>query len=151
MARKTDDTLKNTADALDKDNVDASGVAGPGAAESGAPENCVYVFANLHSGQSFTLPDGSIVTINGLPVSSLKGVDGQNFAGGKYGVTKVPAEQWEQVLRIYGKMRFFQSGLVFAAETLERGKAMARERGGLRHGYEPVDPNKAKTTPKTED
>jgi hypothetical protein len=50
-------------------------------------------------------------------------------------------------------MKIFQNGLVFAAPSLERGKAMARERGGLRHGYEPVDPDsaRAKTTPKTEE
>ena len=68
-------------------------------------------------------------------------------------MTKVPAEQWAQVKKIYGEMKIFRNGLVFDAATLERGKAMARERGGLRHGYEPVDPNstRVKTQPKTEE
>lgn len=145
------DAAKKTADALDKDSADTRNVAESGA--QGAGNNVVYVFANLQSGQSFKLPDGSTVTISGVPVSRLKGVDGQSFAGGKYGVTKVPAEQWAQVVKIYGKMKIFQNGLVFDAPTMERGKAMARERGGLRHGYEPVDPNsdRAKTKPKTEE
>jgi hypothetical protein len=145
------DAAKKTADALDKDSADTQNVTESGAASAGS--DVVYVFANLQSGQSFKLPDGSTVTISGVPVSRLKGVDGQSFAGGKYGVTKVPAVQWAQIVKIYGKMKIFQNGLVFDAPTMERGKAMARERGGLRHGYEPVDPNsdRAKTTPKTEE
>lgn len=147
-AGASDANEKRTMDALDKDNADTQNVA-----ETVAGSEVVYVFANLQSGQSFKLSDGSTVTIAGVPVSRLKGVDGQSFAGGKYGVTKVPAEQWNEVMKIYGKMKIFVNGLVFAASSLERGKAMARERGGLRHGYEPVDPtsDRAKTTPKTEE
>ena len=143
------DKAKKTAEALEKDNADTENATTAAATGS----EVVSVFANLQTGQSFKLPDGSTVTISGVPVSNLKGIDGQNFAGGKYGVTKVPADQWAQIVKTYGGMKFFQSGLVFAAETMERGKAMARERGGLRHGYEPVDPNsdRAKTTPKTEE
>jgi hypothetical protein len=147
---------RKTADALDKDNADTQNVAESGAtAESDAGSDVVHVFANLQSGQSFRLPasaacpDGSSLTVSGLPVSRLKGLDGSSFAGGKYGLTKVPADQWAQILKIYGKMNIFRNGLVFAASSLERGKAMARERGGLRHGFEPVDPDsgRAKTRP----
>ena len=47
----------------------------------------------------------------------------------------------------------FKTGIVFAADSLEEGKAMARERGGLRHGFEQIDPNsnRVKSTPKTEE
>ena len=97
-------------EALDQTGVDETGLE----EEPGVPD-AVYVFANLQSGQSFKLPasaacpDGVTVTINGLPVSRLKGIDGQSLTGGKYGVTKVPAEQWKQITQIYGKMKMFQN------------------------------------------
>ncbi|MDR0339545.1 MAG: hypothetical protein LBH65_04640 [Desulfovibrio sp.] len=146
---QNDEAAKKAADVLDKDNADTRAAAASGTAGS----DVVYVFANLQSGQLFLLPDGVKVVIEGMPVSRLKGVDGQSFAGGKYGVTKVYAAQWARVKKIYGKMKIFQSGLIFDAPSIERGKAMARERGGLRHGHEPVDPlsQRVKTMPKTED
>lgn len=145
--KKTEvEAAEKLAEALEKDNADTDSI----------PEisgDVAYVFANLQTGQKFTLPDGTVVTIDGMSVSSLKKPGGGFFVGGKYGVTPIPADQWAQIMKIYGKMKIFQSGLVFAASSMERGKAMARERGGLRHGYEPVDPNsdRAKTTPKTEE
>lgn len=100
----------------------------------------LYVFANLPSAQSFKIGEGAIVTLNGVPVSDLKGPRGTFYPGGKYGVTKVSASAWAEVVRVYGKMKMFSSGLIFAADTFEEGQAKARERGALRHGYEPVDP-----------
>jgi len=141
----TNETTEKTAEALDKDNAIAPGAA---SAEGG---DVVYVFANLPSGQNFKLPDGQVVTIDGMPVSNLLGVDGKPFFGGKYGVTVVDAGKWAVVKKIYGKMRMFQSGLVFDAPTEKAGLAMARERGGLRHGYEPIDPLTTKTKPNKED
>lgn len=137
-----EEAAEKLAEALEKDNADMAAI----------PEisgDVAYVFANLQTGQKFTLPDGTVVTIDGMSVSNLKKPGGGFFAGGKYGVTPIPADQWKEIVRIYGKMKIFQNGLVFAAETMERGKAMARERGGLRHGFEPVDPNseRAKTKP----
>lgn len=138
------------AESLAEDNATCSDI---GDAAESTGDGSVYVFANLPSGQRFKLRDGSTVTIKGMPVSRLKRADGTSFAGGKYGITKVAADKWAQVVKMYGSMRFFRSGLVFAAETLESGMAMVRERGGLRHGYEPIDPtsSRAKTTPKTEE
>ena len=138
-------------------SVDVEDVAAPDEdveqAAAGAGDT-VFVFANLPSAQSFRLPGGGHLTVAGMPVSRLKGLDGRNLAGGRYGVTEVPAAVWAEVKKTYGAMRIFQSGLVFDAPTLERGKAMARERGGLRHGCEPVDPlsdRRTKTKPKTDD
>lgn len=120
--------------------------------EALAADNVLYVFANLPTGQSFKLGDGSVVTVEGMSVSRLKKPGGGFFSGGKYGITPVPRDAWGEVERIYGQMRMFQNKLVFAADTLEAGKARARELGGLRHGYEPVDPNsdRVKSTPKDE-
>lgn len=114
-------------------------------------DNDVYVFANLDSGQEFKLSDGSTVRIEGVPVSSLKKPGGGFFPGGKYAVTLVNADKWAEVEKTYGSMRMFQTKLVFSAPTLEKGRAMARELGGLRHGFEQVDPEndrRSKTTPK---
>lgn len=136
------------AEAMEKDN------AAEAATEGGSGSDVVYVFANLESGQSFKLPGGQIVTIEGMPVSRLKKPDGGFFSGGKYGVTTVDAAAWAEVVRVYGKMKMFTNKLVFAAPSLDRGKAMARELGGLRHGLEPVDPEndkRLKSRPKTDD
>jgi hypothetical protein len=120
---------------------------------AGGGNNNLYVFAALKQPQSFRLADGRVMTINGFPVSSLRQPGGGFFAGGKYGVTQVPAGQWEQVMKIYGQMKIFKSGLIFSAPSLERGQDMARERGSLRHGFEPIDPNssRAKTQPNSRD
>lgn len=144
--KKASEAAEKLAEALEKDNADTAAI----------PEisgDVAYVFANLQTGQKFTLPDGTVVTIDGVSVSNLKKPGGEFFAGGKYGVTPIPADQWKELVRVYGKMKIFQNGLVFAASSMERGKAMARERGGLRHGYEPVDPesNRAKTRPKKDE
>lgn len=136
-----DDAAEQRAETLEQDNADTTEI-------KTVTGNVVYVFANLPNGQSFNLGKKT-VTINGLTVDRLRTPDG-SFAGGKYGVTVVAADDWFEVMRRYGKMRMFQSGLVFDAPTLERGEAMARERGGLRHGWEPADPEKALSRPKTD-
>lgn len=114
--------------------------------------NIVFVFANLPTGQKFKLPDGSDVEISGVPVSRLKRPEGGFFPGGKYGVTTVDAATWALVEKIYGASRMFKNKLIFAAASLEKGKDMVRELSGLRHGFEPVDPesSRAKTKPKND-
>lgn len=108
-------------------------------------DSVVYVFANLENGQKFKLPSGEEVVIQGMPVSKLKDYNGNAIPGGKYGVTKVNASAWEQVVRIYGTMRMFKNNLVFSAASLKEGKAQARTLGGLRHGFEQIDPNSERT------
>ena len=110
----------------------------------------VFVFANLPHGQTFGLP-GRQVTVAGWPVSALRGPGGEALPGGRYGVTEIDAGDWAEIRRIYGAMRIFQSGLVFAAPSREAGQAMAAERAELRHGLEPVDPEKTLTSPAKKD
>ena len=145
-ATNPEDVIDQNANDLENDNAltgDADEVSGP---------NIVYVFANLPNAQSFKLGSGDTVTIQGMSVSNLKKPGGGFFTGGKYGVTPVDRNAWAEVVKVYGKMKMFQNKLVFAADTIEEGKARARELGGLRHGYEPVDPNsdRVKSTPKDE-
>lgn len=109
--------------------------------------NTVFVFANLPHGQAFDLPQGRQVILEGWPVSELLGPHGERLPGGEFGVTEVPADHWEEVLRLYGEMTVLKSGLIFAASSPQEGQAMARERNGLRHGLEPVDPETLSTRP----
>ena len=132
------DTQEMKAETLEQTNADTQDLPGD-------MLGMVYVFANLPSGQSFALPNGEVVTIEGMTIDNLRGA--ATFAGGKYAVTPVSANNWKQIQKIYGEMRMFKSGLVFAADTIVNGEAMARERGGLRHGLEPVDPNRPNTQP----
>jgi len=114
--------------------------------------NVVYVFANLPNAQSFKLGDGKVITITGMPISKLKTPGGGFFAGGKYGVTVVEnADDWKEVVRIYGNMSMFKNGIIFAASSLEEGKVMARRSGSLRHSFEPVDPGSKRTKSKPHD
>lgn len=102
-------------------------------------QNTVFVYANLPNGQSFHLP-GRVVTLKGFPVSRLLDVDGNQMPAGQYGVTELPADDWNAVQKIYGQMTLLKSDLIFVAPSREEGDAMAAERQGLRHGLEPVDP-----------
>ena len=153
-ATLTDGQKKALADLQEKQadfdaaQMDDNNTGSTDTAES-AGGDVVYVFANLPNAQSFKLGDGTVITVEGMTVSNLKKPGGGFFPGGKFGVTPVDREAWGEVLRIYGQMRMFQNKLVFAADTLEEGKAKARELGGLRHGYEQVDPNsdRVKSTP----
>ena len=142
---RIEELLEIQAEGLDSDNVGDDEV-------DGASGDDMYVFANLQNAQSFKIGEKT-VTINGMPVSNLKKPGGGFFPGGKYGVTAVPAADWKEVMQVYGNMRMFKTGIVFAADSIEEGKAMARERGGLRHGFEQIDPNsnRVKSTPKDEE
>ena len=139
-------------DAAQLDDDNASDLDLDGDAQGGGG-NMVFVFANLPNAQSFKLGGGTVITVDGMTVSRLKKPGGGFFPGGKYGITPVNRDAWAEVERIYGKMRMFQNKLVFAADSVEAGKARARELGGLRHGYEQVDPlsDRVKTSPDTKE
>ena len=136
------EVMEQTAEELEKNNVDITGIE--------AAAGKVYVFANLPTGQRFKLKSGREVEISGLPVSRLIKPGGGSFSGGKYAVTAMDADDWKEVVRTYGKMSMFKNRIIFAAGTPEEGQALARGLGGLRSGFEPVDPEKAKTQPKSD-
>lgn len=106
-----------------------------------AISNIVYVYTNLCNGQRFKIKDKDI-EIKGYTVDRLRLPNGAFIPGGQYEVTLVNKSDWDEVMRIYGKMEIFQSGLVFSAPSREIGDAMAKEREALRHGKEPLDPSK---------
>ena len=141
--------LKELAEAKKAGAADRSEGASPATGQG----EYVYVYANLPSGQVFTLPDGGRVEIKGVPASLLRGPDGQRLKGGKYGVTRVRRAEWEAVLRLYGGMSLFRDGLVFAVNSEHDGGQEAHGRRDMRHGFEPLDPagKKVKPTPADRD
>lgn len=102
--------------------------------------NVVYVYANLPDGQTFLLGHKE-VSIKGYTIDKLRLPGGYFHAGGKYEVNVVAKSDWDEVMKVYGSMQIFKSGLVFSAPSREIGDAMAKEREALRHGLEPLDPS----------
>ena len=109
--------------------------------------NTVLVYANLPHGQRFRLNDGHTVEIQGFPVSKLLDEHGNALPAGQYGVTRLPADQWAEVERLYGDMAVMRSGLIFEAPDAAYGNDMAKDHSHMRHGLEPVDPRSTTTRP----
>jgi hypothetical protein len=107
------------------------------APETPASNNDVFVFAAITPGQAFMVR-GKRVVIGKASVEGYAGVS-------KFSCTRVDKGDWDEILRLYGKMKMFSSGHVFSAPTYEDGSYMARERSRLRHGLEPVDVKKTVT------
>lgn len=58
---------------------------------------------------------------------------------GAYGITtNVPKEAWEQIEAIWKDDERFKKGLIFAT-TANKARAEAKERKGLRNGFEPIE------------
>lgn len=107
----------------------------------------VVVALNRASGIVFPMPDGRRVTINGN-AAHLRGREKGILPIGAFGLTTVDRSDWEYIKKTYGpSMKLFESGLIFAAERKADAVDMAEERAELRHGLEPVDPEKTQTKP----
>ena len=89
-------------------------------------------------GIKFVLRDGAHrVFVNGN-ASNLIGQNKGVLPSGGFGLTEIKAEEWEEIKRVYGRMRIFKNGLIFAHEKPVNARAEADEKAGLRHGREPV-------------
>ena len=78
------------------------------------------------------------VTINGNAYD-LKGKDMGILPQGGFGLTEIPAADWDEIKRTYGSMEIFKNGLIFAHEKKASVKSEAAEKAELRHGREPVN------------
>ncbi|MCH5277755.1 MAG: hypothetical protein J1E80_07980 [Desulfovibrionaceae bacterium] len=117
------------------------------AADGSAGADTVVVALNRATGIIFTMPDGRRVTINGNAVQ-LRGKAEIKLPVGAYGLTTIARADWEWIKKTYeNSLPLFKSGLLFAAERKADAADMADERAELRHGLEPVDPEKTPTQP----
>lgn len=66
---------------------------------------------------------------------------------GEYGYTEILRSDWEEIVKQRGKTKIFENGLIFACDTMEEATKEAASRTILRHGVEPVSPNKMNTQP----
>lgn len=106
----------------------------------------VAVALNRATGIQFALPDGRKVLVNGN-AANLRGKEKGVLPVGAFGLTLIPAADWEYIKKAYGGMEIFQHGLIFAAERKADAADEAAEKAEFRHGIEPVDPETANTRP----
>lgn len=97
----------------------------------------VVCFNSFHD-RIFRLNDGRKITLHGVKVSSLVGVDGRPL-GSQYGRTVLPVEDWEALKQQYGRLRIFERGLVFEERDEASATDAVADRADLRNGLEPVD------------
>lgn len=108
--------------------------------------NTVTVALNHPVGIEFRLKDRRVVRLNGN-AENLRGMSQGHIPAGAYGLTVIPASDWEEVTAMYGRMRIFKNGLCFAHAAKSDTVAEAKEKSELRHGREAVDPEKTRTEP----
>ena len=98
-------------------------------------------------GLDFPMPDGRIVSIAGSN-AGLRGQMTGVLPIGEFGLTEIAESDWLYIAKTWAEWRLFKNGLIFAQTKVEDAKAEAKEKAELRHGFEPIDPEKgAKTEP----
>jgi hypothetical protein len=111
------------------------------AAKSGS--GLVTVAYNSPRGIVFRLGE-KVITINGNN-TSLMGREKGIIPVGKYGYTRIPAEDWAAIEKVYGSMAIFKNGLIFAETSADRAADRSEEQAETRHGLEPVNPETTQT------
>ena len=91
------------------------------------------------------IPDPETITLNGFSIDyemlkkqrSLE----KTLAGGFALTYGVPKDFWLRWLSANSDSAIVRNGLVFAADTEDRARGMARERAGVQSNLEPIDPD----------
>ena len=106
----------------------------------------VTVACGIPMGLVLNLSTGP-VELAGLPMSHLVSArkNGTFLPAGKYGLTTVTADQWEEIKAKYGRHDFMVNGTVFAKEDSRSVEAEAKEKSGNHLGFEQADPTKGRT------
>lgn len=112
------------------------------AAKSGK-DMVTVAFMSVRS-QLFRLGDRDVL-IRGTDWS-LAGKDKGILSVGRYGYTRIAAEDWQEIERLYGSMKIFKSGLIFAEKSRDSAEDRAEDQEELRHGLEPADPKASHDT-----
>ena len=107
----------------------------------------VVVALNRVQGIDYPMPDGRVVSIAGSN-AGLRGQMTGILPIGEFGLTEIAESDWLYIAKTWGEWKLFKNGLIFAQTKAEDAKAEAKEKAGLRHGFEPIDPERgAKTEP----
>lgn len=118
--------------------------------KAGTDGDTVVVLLNYPRDVKFMVPDGRgrmhPIIINGN-AGNLKGKEKGVIPVGAFGVTTgVPADAWKWIQKHHCDNPLLLKGLMFSTDANKARKA-AEDRQELRHGYEPVDPEKGKSRP----
>lgn len=119
--------------------------------EKAAGSNMVTVACGIPMGLKLELKGGPLC-LDGIPmshiVSAYKGIG--YLPAGKYGLTAVTKDQWEEIQAKYGKCDFMVNGVVFAKESPEEAVEVAVEKSGKDNsnnlGFDQADPKKSPRT-----
>lgn len=118
-------------------------MAAVGNPETRAASGMVTVAYNSPRGIIFKL-NGKDIHINGN-AAHLIGKEKGIIPVGRFGYTRVTADEWEAIEKAYGSMAIFTNGLIFAEKSKSRAEDKAEEMEETRHGLEPVDTETTKT------
>ena len=112
----------------------------------------VAVCCGIPMGQRFNLKSGN-VELKGIPMSHIVSAEKGNayLPAGKYGVTVIKAEQWEEILANYGHCDFIKNGIIFAEKNVESAQAKGTELKDKKMGFEQADPKKGRTKKKSDE
>ncbi len=100
-------------------------------------KDTIFVFYNSPSGIKFKL-ENKIIEINGAPLSELYSPSGTRLCQGKFGITEILQEDWEEIQILYNSMKIFSSSLIYASKDKNYGKDKAKEQACQENGNEQV-------------
>lgn len=109
----------------------------------------VWVCCGIPCGQILRGVGGRDVLLNGIPVSKLVSAyqDNMPLYAGKFGVTKVPEEDWNSMKEEYKLCDFMRNATIFACKTKEEAEEQGKARFNEHLGFEQADPEKGNTKP----
>ena len=112
----------------------------------------VTVACGIPMGLRLELSTGALV-LKGMPISHIVNArDGGFLPAGKYGLTTVTKDQWDEILSKYANYDFIVNGVVFASEFQEEVVEKAEDLSKTKKtGFEQADPKKGKTKASKED
>ena len=143
-------TEKQVNDALNKKG-DAAGLEEKTAKQKQVAQGNVTVACAYPMGLKLALKS-KLLVLNGCPVSHI--VNAQNggyLPAGKFGLTIVTKEDWEEVLARYGKTPIITKGMVFAKEVHEEVVEKAQEESKKDLGFEQAKPRRTSRKKKAEE
>lgn len=111
--------------------------------------NTVAVCSNYPRDIKFKVPDSHGIEQNIIirgNAGNLKGKASGIIPIGAYGITVVDADAWAYIEKNYKDAPYIRNGLMFASKS-KNARAAIKERTGLRHGFEPVDPETVGSEP----